>query len=172
MKQGIHPEYVESTVHCSCGNTFKTRSTKPELHVELCSECHPFYTGKQKFVDTGGRVQRFSDKFGNAAAVTLEREAAEKAARQKTAEDAAYAAKTEREAKEAVKAEKAARYETRADKFEAEAVAEAPEADSAEPEAEAVAEATEPEVVAEAPADEAPADEAPAKEPAADEAAE
>ena len=89
MKPGIHPEYVESTVHCSCGNTFKTRSTKPELHVELCSECHPFYTGKQKFVDTGGRVQRFSDKFGNAAAATLEREAAAKAARQKAADEAA-----------------------------------------------------------------------------------
>ena len=130
MKPGIHPEYVESTVHCSCGNTFKTHSTKPELHVELCSECHPFYTGKQKFVDTGGRVQRFSDKFGNAAAVALEREAAEKAARQKVAEEAAYAAKSEREVKEAVKAEKAARYETRADKFEAEAAVEAPEAEA------------------------------------------
>jgi large subunit ribosomal protein L31 len=139
MKPGIHPEYVEATVHCSCGNTFKTRSTKPELHVELCSECHPFYTGKQKFVDTGGRVQRFADKFGNAAAATLEREAAEKAARQKAAEEAVFAAKSEREVKEAVKAEKAARYETRADKFEAEAAAEEataePVADEAAPEA-------------------------------------
>ena len=143
MKPGIHPEYVESTVHCSCGNTFKTHSTKPELHVELCSECHPFYTGKQKFVDTGGRVQRFSDKFGNAAAVTLEREAAEKAARQKAAEEAVFAAKSEREVKEAVKAEKAARYETRADKFESEAAAEAPEAEAVvadEPAAEEAAE--------------------------------
>ena len=67
MKQGIHPEYVECTVRCSCGNTFKTRSTKPEITVELCNECHPFYTGQQKFVDTGGRVQRFADKFGGAA---------------------------------------------------------------------------------------------------------
>ena len=59
MKTDIHPEYVLATVTCSCGNTFHTRSTKPELHVEICSNCHPFYTGKQKLVDTGGRVERF-----------------------------------------------------------------------------------------------------------------
>ena len=59
MKADIHPEYVLSTVHCSCGNTFTTRSTKAELHVEICAQCHPFYTGKQKFVDIGGRVERF-----------------------------------------------------------------------------------------------------------------
>ena len=59
MKTEIHPEYVLSHVHCSCGNDFYTRSTKAELHVELCSQCHPFYTGKQKLVDTGGRVERF-----------------------------------------------------------------------------------------------------------------
>jgi large subunit ribosomal protein L31 len=59
MKTDIHPEYVLSHVHCSCGNEFYTRSTKPELHVEICSQCHPFYTGKQKLVDTGGRVERF-----------------------------------------------------------------------------------------------------------------
>jgi large subunit ribosomal protein L31 len=59
MKTGIHPEYVLAHVRCSCGNEFYTRSTKPELHVEICSECHPFYTGKQKLVDTGGRVERF-----------------------------------------------------------------------------------------------------------------
>ena len=64
MKQGIHPEYVDAVVHCSCGNTFTTRSTKAELRVELCSECHPFYTGKQKLVDTGGRVERFERKYG------------------------------------------------------------------------------------------------------------
>ncbi len=66
MKQGIHPEYMECTVKCSCGNTFTTRSTKPELKVDICNACHPFYTGQQKFVDTGGRVQRFADKFGSA----------------------------------------------------------------------------------------------------------
>jgi large subunit ribosomal protein L31 len=63
MKQGIHPDYVETIVTCSCGNTFKTRSVKPELHVELCNQCHPFYTGKQKLVDTGGRVERFQRKY-------------------------------------------------------------------------------------------------------------
>lgn len=64
MKKDIHPNYVETSVTCSCGNTFKTRSTKAELHVEICSVCHPFYTGKQKLIDTGGRVQRFQKKYG------------------------------------------------------------------------------------------------------------
>jgi large subunit ribosomal protein L31 len=59
MKEGIHPDYVLAHVRYSCGNEFYTRSTKPELHVEICSACHPFYTGKQKLVDTGGRVERF-----------------------------------------------------------------------------------------------------------------
>jgi large subunit ribosomal protein L31 len=59
VKSGIHPEYTLANVHCSCGNQFYTRSTQADLHVELCSECHPFYTGKQKLVDTGGRVERF-----------------------------------------------------------------------------------------------------------------
>ena len=64
MKTDLHPTYVEAQVTCSCGNTFTTRSTKPQLHVELCNECHPFYTGKQKVLDTGGRVQKFADRFG------------------------------------------------------------------------------------------------------------
>jgi large subunit ribosomal protein L31 len=59
MKAEIHPTYGLANVHCSCGNQFYTRSTREDLHVELCSECHPFYTGKQKLVDTGGRVERF-----------------------------------------------------------------------------------------------------------------
>jgi large subunit ribosomal protein L31 len=63
MKQGIHPEYVIATVTCSCGATFQTRSTKPEIRLELCSACHPFYTGKQKLVDTGGRVERFQRRY-------------------------------------------------------------------------------------------------------------
>ena len=63
MKQDIHPEYVIATVHCSCGNTFQTRSTRSELRVEICSNCHPFYTGKQKLVDTGGRVERFQRRY-------------------------------------------------------------------------------------------------------------
>ena len=64
MKAEIHPTYTESTVKCSCGNVFTTKSTKDELHVELCNECHPFYTGKQKLVDTGGRVERFERRYG------------------------------------------------------------------------------------------------------------
>jgi large subunit ribosomal protein L31 len=64
MRADIHPEYVVATVHCSCGNTFTTRSTKADLHSELCSECHPFYTGKQKLVDTGGRIDRFERRYG------------------------------------------------------------------------------------------------------------
>lgn len=64
MKKGIHPEYVMATVHCSCGNTFVTRSTAKDLRVEICSNCHPFFTGKQKLVDTGGRVERFQRKYG------------------------------------------------------------------------------------------------------------
>ncbi len=63
MKNDIHPQYEEATVRCSCGNTFTTRSTKKELHVELCSQCHPFYTGKQKLVDSGGRVDRFKKRM-------------------------------------------------------------------------------------------------------------
>ena len=64
MKQGIHPNYVDCTITCACGNVIKTRSTKPEIQVEVCSKCHPFYTGKQKLVDTGGRVERFNKRFG------------------------------------------------------------------------------------------------------------
>lgn len=64
MKADIHPEYKTVTVTCSCGNTFETRSTADELRVELCSECHPFYTGKQKLVDTGGRIDRFERRYG------------------------------------------------------------------------------------------------------------
>jgi large subunit ribosomal protein L31 len=64
MKKGIHPEYVECQVTCACGNTFMTRSTKKEIRVEICSQCHPFFTGKQKFVDSAGRVEKFRKKYG------------------------------------------------------------------------------------------------------------
>lgn len=64
MKEGIHPNYVETTITCVCGNVIKTRSTKENIRVEICSKCHPFYTGKQKLVDTGGRVDRFKKRFG------------------------------------------------------------------------------------------------------------
>ena len=64
MKEGIHPEYKEVTVTCACGNKFQTRSTAKSLQVDICAACHPFYTGKQKFVDTAGRVEKFTRKFG------------------------------------------------------------------------------------------------------------
>ncbi len=63
MKVGIHPEYVDTTITCACGEVVHTRSTKPEIRVEVCSKCHPFFTGKQKFVDTAGRVERFQRKY-------------------------------------------------------------------------------------------------------------
>ena len=70
MKAEIHPDYVLANVTCSCGNTFTTRSTTAELHVEVCSECHPFYTGKQKLMDSGGRVERFQRRLEKAKAAS------------------------------------------------------------------------------------------------------
>ena len=63
MKEGIHPKYYDVEVRCACGATWKTRSTKPELHLEICSSCHPFFTGRQKLIDTEGRVDRFQKKY-------------------------------------------------------------------------------------------------------------
>ena len=63
MKQGIHPNYVDCKITCACGNVIETRSTRPEIRVEVCNKCHPFYTGKQKLVDTGGRVERFKRRY-------------------------------------------------------------------------------------------------------------
>ena len=77
MKAKIHPEYVEATVKCGCGNTFKTRSTKREINVDICSACHPFFTGKVKYVDTAGRVEKFQRKYKQWAE---QREAAKQAA--------------------------------------------------------------------------------------------
>jgi large subunit ribosomal protein L31 len=67
VKEGIHPKYVECTVTCGCGNHFTTRSTRPKLNIEVCSMCHPFYTGKQKLMDTAGRVERFMRRYGKGA---------------------------------------------------------------------------------------------------------
>lgn len=135
MRTGIHPDYVECKVTCSCGETFTTRSTKPELHIELCSKCHPFFTGTQKLVDSGGRVQRFADKFGNAAAAVAEKEAAEREARRKAAEEAALAAREEKAKKDAAKAERAAKAEVAAAVQSGEAVADVVEADEVADEA-------------------------------------
>ena len=65
MKAEIHPEYQEARVHCACGNEFTTRSTVAEIRVEICSACHPFFTGKQKIVDTAGKVEKFRRRYGN-----------------------------------------------------------------------------------------------------------
>jgi large subunit ribosomal protein L31 len=63
MKQGIHPKYEKVTVNCACGNVFETKSTKDSMHVDICNNCHPFYTGKQKLLDTAGRVEKFNKKY-------------------------------------------------------------------------------------------------------------
>ena len=63
MKTGIHPDYVECTVRCACGNTFETKATTPDIHVEVCSACHPYFTGEQRIVDTAGRVERFKKRY-------------------------------------------------------------------------------------------------------------
>jgi large subunit ribosomal protein L31 len=66
MKADIHPNYQPAMVHCACGNTFQTRSTKGDIHVEVCSNCHPYFTGKQKLMDTAGRVERFRQRYATA----------------------------------------------------------------------------------------------------------
>jgi len=73
MKEGIHPKYVETKVTCGCGNSFMTRSTKPELKVDICSACHPFFTGKLKYVDTAGRIEKFKTKFASTGYTSLKR---------------------------------------------------------------------------------------------------
>lgn len=73
MKAKIHPKYFETTVTCGCGNTFTTRSTRKELKVDICSVCHPFYTGKLKYVDTAGRIEKFRNKFADAVYSSLKR---------------------------------------------------------------------------------------------------
>ncbi len=141
MKKGIHPEYVECTVSCTCGNTFTTRATKAEMRIDLCDKCHPFYTGQQKLVDTGGRVQRFSDKFGGAAAAQLKKAEDAKAARAAKAAEEAEAKKAAAEAKAAEKAKRAAEYEKKAAAEAAAAEAQAAEAATDEAKAEEAAEA-------------------------------
>ena len=139
MKQGIHPEYVECTVRCTCGNTWTTRATVPEMRIDLCDKCHPFYTGQQKLVDTGGRVQRFADKFGGAANATLEAAKAAKEAKAAKAAEQEAARKAAAEAKAAEKAKRAAEFAKNAPVVEPEAEAEA----EAEVEAPATEEAAE-----------------------------
>jgi large subunit ribosomal protein L31 len=165
MRENIHPDYIESTVHCSCGNVFTTHSTKSELHIELCNKCHPLYTGQQMFVDTGGRDQRFAEKFGGAAETVIARESAAKEARQKAHEEALATAKAARDARDAIEAEKARKAALRAPKAAAAPAAET-EAESGE-----VAESAEVAEVAES-ADVPAAEDAPSDEPAAEDGAE
>jgi len=151
MKAEIHPKYEETTYVCSCGNTFTSHSTHGgTLRIELCNKCHPFYTGQQKFVDTGGRVQRFTDKFGTAATASLEKEKAAAEARKVAAEAAEAEKKAQREAKAAAKAARAAEFER---SKPAEPVAEEAPTEAAEEAPAAEAETTE--AAAEAPAEEA-----------------
>jgi large subunit ribosomal protein L31 len=114
MKPGIHPNYVESTVICACGNTFTTRSTKPELRTDLCNVCHPFYTGEQRIVDTAGQVERFMKRVEAAQAAEgrpskrqlrlAERQAKIEAERKRQAELAAQAEAEEAAARAAAAA--------------------------------------------------------------------
>ena len=88
MKEAIHPKYFDVDARCACGATWKTRSTKPELHLEICANCHPFFTGKQKLIDTQGRIDRFKKKYANAPATPPKKKAVVK-------KEAAAAAKKE-----------------------------------------------------------------------------
>lgn len=76
MKEGIHPNYVTTTVTCSCGNSFTTRSTRKDLKVDICSACHPFFTGKLKYIDTAGRIEKFQNKFAAGTYTSIQKPAA------------------------------------------------------------------------------------------------
>ncbi len=107
MKQGIHPEYKQATVRCACGNSFLTRSTKDDIHVEVCSVCHPFFTGKQRLMDTAGRVERFRRKWakGDGGASTAEESSEAAEAATATADEAPAADATAAEASKGDQAE-------------------------------------------------------------------
>lgn len=85
MREGIHPNYVETAVRCSCGNTFKTRSTRKELKVDICSACHPFFTGKLKYIDTAGRIEKFQSKFAAGTYASIQKPVANAAKKRKPA---------------------------------------------------------------------------------------
>ena len=176
MKTDIHPNYVDATIVCSCGNTVQTRSTKEDIHVEICSNCHPFYTGKQKLMDTGGRLARFQAKVETAGDGTATKGKKKKAnvrtftpavdPKALAAKQARAEAKALEEAKKRKEAEEAAKAEAEAAK-QAAAEAKAAEKAAAAEAKDAPAE----DAAAEAPAEDAPAAEAPAADAPADEAA-
>jgi len=147
MKKDIHPKYAEATVKCVCGNTFTTRSTLPEIEVEICSACHPFFTGQQKLVDSAGRIERFMKKYGKDYIAE---------------EEPKTAAPVEEKPAEKPKAEDKAEEKPKAEKPEAEEKAEVAPADTPAAE-EAPAEPAEEKAPA-APADDAPAEEEKAAE--------
>ncbi len=78
MKDGIHPDYVETAVTCGCGNKFTTRSVRPELKIDICNACHPFFTGKLKYIDTAGRIEKFTTKFAKGSYASLQQPAKKK----------------------------------------------------------------------------------------------
>ena len=132
MKKDIHPKYQEATVTCVCGNTFKTRSTLPEINVEICSACHPFFTGQQKLIDSAGRIERFMSKYGKDYAAG-EEEPKKDAKAEKPAEKKAAEPKAEEKPAEEPKVEAAPAEEKPADEPKAE---EAPAEPAAEEKAE------------------------------------
>ncbi len=87
MKENIHPDYVDTTVTCGCGNSFSTRSTRPELKIDICNMCHPFYTGKLKYVDTAGRIEKFTTKFAKGTYASLQKKKAVKKKKPQPAEE-------------------------------------------------------------------------------------
>jgi large subunit ribosomal protein L31 len=120
MRQGIHPEYKLATVHCACGNTFQTRSTETDIHVEICSVCHPFFTGQQRIVDTAGRVERFRRKWGDGKKATAKSAGRKKAQAEPVAAQAAEPEPAEGEPAEAAPEESKEPAETGADEASAE----------------------------------------------------
>ena len=125
MKEGIHPEYKPAKVLCACGNEIVTRSVRGDFHVEICSACHPFFTGKQKIMDTAGRIEKFKNRYGNASSATVS------AAPVKKAEPAAPAKKADASGNRATKRAKAnAGKPKKASEAAAEAPSEAPAADA------------------------------------------
>jgi large subunit ribosomal protein L31 len=109
MKEGIHPKYEESTVSCACGYTFKTRSTKPVIKLEICSNCHPFFTGKQKLIDTAGRVEKFQKRFAQTEGKTVARKKAVKKAAPRVKTSGKVLTTSPKKAKTALKKEKTAK---------------------------------------------------------------
>jgi large subunit ribosomal protein L31 len=108
MKEGIHPKYQDATVSCACGYTFKTRSTKPVIKLEICSNCHPFFTGRQKLIDTAGRVEKFQKRFAKTEGKTVKAKKEKKVAPKRKASGVKVLSSTPKKAapKKAEKTEK------------------------------------------------------------------